>query len=137
MGGYISVGVLLFMTLIEIIPVKINPLSWLGKHFNKEISNKIESIEKSTKESINSIRTELLDLRKTTDMMNIDAIRSRILDVDMIIRNGGHPSFDRYNSIFKDISKWKNYHEKYTELNGIINASIENINEAYKKEKFN
>ena len=126
MAGYISIGIVLFMALVEITPIKINPISWLGKHFNKELSNKIDTMQSEVKE-----------LKITTDMNDIDAVRSRIISNDMLIRKGEHLTLYQYNSIFKDITKWKNYHNDYPELNGMINAAIENIESAYKKEKFN
>lgn len=126
MTSYITIGIILFMALVEITPVKINPISWLGKHFNKDISNKVDNL-----------KNDIDKLSYTTDMIDIDALRSRILDADMMIRKGDHLTFDRYQSIFKDITKWEKYHDKYENLNGIINVSIENIKEAYKKEKFN
>lgn len=125
MTEYITIGIIVFCLLIEITPIKINPISWLGKILNKEITDKVDTLKK-----------DINDLTTIVDKNDIDALRSRILADDMLVRNGGKITLYQYQSMFKDINKWKMYHEKYPELNGMINMAIENIEEAYKKEKF-
>lgn len=118
MEGWAPVVIFGIMTVIEITPVKINPISWLGKKFNKETIDKLNKLE------------------QTVDMNDIDVVRSRILTNELLLRKGEHFSQHQYDCLFKDIDKWNMYHQKYPELNGIIKVAIENIYEHYKTEKF-
>lgn len=118
MEGWTTVIIAGVMALIEITPVKINPISWLGKKLNKSTLDKLDSLE------------------RTVDMNDIDTVRQRILSYELLLRKGEHFTQYQYNCLFKDIDKWNKYHEKYPELNGIIKVAIENVYEHYKNEKF-
>lgn len=125
MEQYITIGIVVFAMLVEITPVKINPISWLGEIFNKKLSKKIDNMQ-----------NRITELAESQDFMEIDMIRHRILAIDTLIRKGEKLKRYQYESVFKDIDKWKEYHKKYPTLNGIIDVAIENIKEAFKKEKF-
>lgn len=118
MASYVTLGIVVFMMLVEITPIKFNPISWLGKKLNKDIMVKLHYLEAKV------------------DMNDVDTIRNRILANETLIRKGEHLKLYQYQSIFKDIDKWRAYHEDYPELNGMIDVAIDNIIEAYKKEKF-
>lgn len=123
--GYITIGLLVFGMLVEIVPVKWSPLGYIGKKINKNLSDKIDSVS-----------SKVSTLETHVDKIEIDAIRNRILSYDALIRKGEHLKQYQYKSIFSDIDLWKNYHNKYDDLNGMIDTAIENIKEAYKKETF-
>lgn len=123
--GYITIGLLVFGMLVEIVPVKWSPLGYIGKKINKNLSDKIDSVS-----------SKVSTLETHVDKIEIDAIRNRILSYDALIRKGEHLKRYQYKSIFIDIDKWVKYHKKYPDLNGMIDVAIENIKEAYKKEKF-
>lgn len=111
---------------LEISPIPFNPLKLLGKGVSyclgiTEIGRKIDKLE------------------KTVDQNDIDTIRSRIVAFDNLVRlDMAHNQICRYqyNAIFKDITKWRGYHKKYPELNGEIDAAIDNIEDSFKKAKF-
>ena len=101
--------------------------------FNK----KIEEMDKNRKEQHNETLSKIKDLEKIVDTNDIDTVRSRIVAFDNIVRlETSQIKRYQYDTIFKDITKWEIYHKKYPELNGEINAAIENIQEAFKKAKF-
>lgn len=114
MSGYITVGIIVFCMLIEITPIKINPIAWLGKMLNKHTNDKLDNLE---------IKVDKID---------IETLRNRIASTATLIKNGGKLTEDQFKVIFKDIDKWNSYHSKYPDLNGIVNVSIEIIKEAYK-----
>ena len=123
--GYITAALLVLGMFVEIVPVKWSPLGYIGKKINKTLSDKIDSVS-----------SKVSTLETHVDKIEIDAIRNRILSYDALIRKGEHLKQYQYKSIFSDIDLWKNYHNKYDDLNGMIDVAIENIKEAYKKEKF-
>lgn len=111
---------------LEISPIPFNPLKLLGKGVSYCLG-------------INEIGKKIDNLEKTVDQNDIDTIRSRIVAFDNLVRiDLAHNQICRYqyNAIFKDITKWRGYHQKYPELNGEIDAAIDNIEESFKKAIF-
>ena len=116
--GYITTAIIVLGMFIEIVPVKVSPLNWIGNRLHKDLNAKIDTLE-----------THI-------DKIEIDTIRNRILSYDALIRRGEHLKLYQYKAVFKDIDLWISYHSKYVDLNGMIDVAIENIKEAYKNEKF-
>lgn len=116
--GYITTAIIVLGMFIEIVPVKISPLNWIGNRLHRDLNTKIDTLETHV------------------DQIEIDTIRNRILSYDALIRRGEHLKEYQYKSCFCDIDKWRDFHLKYPQLNGMIDVAIENIKEAYKKEKF-
>lgn len=104
--------------LVEITPIKINPIAFIGKLLNKYTNDKLDNLE------------------KTVDKNDIDTVRSRILVNDKLLTAGEKFKEDEWNSLYKDIDKWEKYHEKYPDLNGIIKLTIEHIEECYKDQHY-
>lgn len=106
---------------VEITPIKINPLKWLGKRINGDL-----------KESI-------IKLDEKVDANDIDTIRHRISSFENLCRlDKNHNSIQKHQYItcFKDIDKWNKYHDKYPNLNGELIMAIQKIQESYKLAKF-
>lgn len=116
--GYITTAIIVLGMFVEIVPVKISPLNWIGNRLHRDLNTKIDALETHV------------------DKIEIDTIRNRILSYDALIRKGEHLKLYQYKAIFKDIDLWISYHSKYVDLNGMIDVAIQNIKEAYKKEKF-
>lgn len=124
-AGYITLGLVLLGMIVEITPVKISPLAYIGRKLNKTLNDKIDTMN-----------TKVDNLETHVDKIEIDTIRNRILSYDALIRKGEKLKRYQYESVFKDVNLWTNYHSKYVELNGMIDVAIENIREAYKNETF-
>lgn len=111
---------------VEVTPIKINPLSTLGRFVGnllglKEINEKIGNLE------------------TRIDWNDIYIVKHRIIDFDIRVRKDiNNDMIERYEykAIFKDIQKWIDYHKKYENLNGEIDIAIDNIKESFKKAKF-
>lgn len=113
---------------IEIIPIKFSPLKWLGNRFNKGL-----------KEEIDSIKEDIKQLQWEADHREIGTLRNRISSFEGLCRlDTTHNQLKKhqYVTAFKDIDKWNEYHNKYSDLNGELKIAIENIIECYKKAKF-
>ena len=125
MEDYITLIILIVGVFVEIAPVKINPISYLGKLLTKDLHNKVDSLEKKVD-----------SLEKTVDHNDIDTVRNRILANETLLRKAEHFTRYQYECLFKDIDKWNNYHEEYPDLNGLLKIAIKNIEETYKQERF-
>lgn len=116
--------------------IKAKPLS---KFFRGDLDKKMEELAENQKELNNTmeinhkdLRNKISEVRKKVDMNDIDTIRTRILDSESLLRKGEQFTKTQWESLYKDIQKWNNYHKDYKDLNGFLKVAIENIDEMYK-----
>lgn len=116
--------------------IKAKPLS---KFFRGDLDKKMEELAENQKELNNTVeinhkdlRNKISEVRKKVDMNDIDTIRTRILDSESLLRKGEQFTKTQWESLYRDIEKWNNYHKDYKDLNGFLKVAIENIDEMYK-----
>lgn len=99
-GGWVSVLVIISL-FIEITPIKINPIGWLGRRLNASMNEKVEKIEQKVDEHI------------------AQSFRNKILAFQDSILLQGPSSFtqEQYNEVIDAITKY----EKYCKENNIDN----------------
>ena len=114
--GYVTVGLLVLGMLVEITPIKLSPLNYIGKHLNKSTNDRLDRLEKKV------------------DWNDIDTIRNRIIANEALLRKGEVFTEKQWENVYKDISKWINYHDTYKDLNGFLRVVIENIDTHYKNQ---
>lgn len=124
--SFITILVFLMTTLIEISPIKINPLKFifsnLGKAINGEVINKLDVVA-----------TELDVFKKETKEERAVTYRVRILRFCDDITKGQEHSKDSFNQVMVDIKNYKKYcFENPSFLNDITEMSISKIKETYK-----
>lgn len=117
--GYITTAIIVLGMFVEIIPVKISPLAWLGKRLNKSTNDRLDKLEKKVEDN------------------DIDTIRNRILASEALLRKGEIFTEKQWENLYQDITKWNNYHNTHQELNGFLKVVIENINVYYKSQTLN
>ena len=113
---------------VEIIPVKFSPLKWLGNKINGDI-----------KKELTDIRKEIAEVKKEGDMRDIRTLRGRIANFGLLVKKDENlDTLDKsqYIAYFKDRDKWVEYHKTYTNLNGELQATIESVDDAYKRATF-
>ena len=113
---------------VEIIPVKFSPIKWLGNKFNGDI-----------KKELADMRKEIAEIKKEGDMRDIRTLRGRIANFGLLVRKDGNlDTLDKsqYIAYFKDRDKWVEYHKTYTDLNGELQATMEFVDDAYKRATF-
>lgn len=126
-GGW-GVGLaVVFMTIIQISPIKINPwtriLKAIGNIMNEDMIKKVDKLDK-----------DLADLRTECDVREANGCRTRILHFNDEMIHGSKHTKEHFDQILIDISTYENYcetHENYK--NNIANLAIEHIKNAYKK----
>lgn len=100
------VVVFVLMTLVEISPIKLNPLGTLakviGRALNKEMIDQLNEIKKEVRTM--DQRIEKLDYR--VDESNAIQARSRILRFGDEVSHGQNHSRDHFQQIFVDITNY-------------------------------
>lgn len=109
-----SVVIFGVITLIEVVPIKINPwhalFKWIGKAINGDLQTQVTEI-----------RREVTDLKKDCELKNADDMRWEILNFVNTCRQGTLHSKDEWRHVMDQLAKY----EDYTEAKGISNGVIE------------
>ena len=122
-GGIIAVILITSMSLIEISPIKVNPLSWLGNQLNKGIISKLEKVEKDVAE----VKREVGESSAVTS-------RYRILRFDDEILHEIKHSKEHFDQILLDIDVYEKFCEAHPDFkNNLAVMAIKHIKEIYAK----
>jgi hypothetical protein len=68
-------------------------------------------------------------------MHHIENIRQNILDFENALNCKTPMTIHHYIVVFENIDKWNEYHKKYKDLNGILDATIKAIQKNYTNRK--
>lgn len=148
------VELLLFLSVfVEIIPIKVNPvtaiLNLLFKPIRKdmndmktELNNNINSVKVELKQEIDQIKNEqsrqsetIKQLIETSEMDEISRIRWEIIEFSRSIDNGHLHTRDEYHHIKDDNRRYHFLIEKNKLTNGIIDEEVDKINKHYEENK--
>ena len=117
----IAAGLSIF---IQVVPVKIKPISlllkWIGKELNKESDAKIDKLTTAVKE-----------LEENQDNNEKDRIRWEILDFANSCRNNVRHTKDEFQHIIELNDKYKKLLKKTNDVNGVFDAEYEYIKKIY------
>lgn len=130
-GSGIAVAAL---TLVQVVPVKINPWSYIarsiGKALNKDMMDKLESVQDDVKD----LGNKHSNLEYRMDKDKADDCRTRILRFGDELRRGVEHSEEFFNQILDDISDYKRYCTEHPEYKNdrAVNAIAE-IEKVYQR----
>lgn len=125
-GSTIAAMVIALGIFVEIVPIKLNPLSfivqWVGNCLNGE-----------TKKQLSSISEKLEDLSCRIDKIEINDMRSSILDFSNSCMNGRKHTKEEFEHVI-------DVHSQYTDIisergltNGRVDLAFKYISELYTK----
>lgn len=100
---------------IEVLPIKVSPLKWIGK-----------KITESTNERIDKIQKQVDTMEYENDMRDLRNTKSRIHQYGLQLRKGEDLSEEIIKSAFDDLDVYDFYKEKYHFMN--INGKKIKIN---------
>ena len=122
LAGNWGIAALAGLGLIEVTPVKINPLSkilkWIGDRVNGEMLKRITKLEQDV---------------NTNEM---DRIRWEVLDFANSCRNTRRHTKDEFEHIITLVKKYEGLLEKCGKENGVFELEYEYIKELYQKGDF-
>ena len=119
LGNYWLVAAILGAGLVEITPIKINPLSWLLKWIGSKVNGEmIKRIDK---------------LEANVDTNEMDRIRWEVLDFANSCRNGRRHTQDEFEHIITLVKKYEALLEKLGKENGVFEMEYKYIVKLYEK----
>lgn len=111
--GYLSGAIVILSVFIEIVPVKINPISavlnWIGKRTNKGLTVRLDDLEKKV-EKLADAQTALDEAFSEKNAINC---RVRILGFSDELRRGVRHSQESFEQALADIDDYERYCEKH------------------------
>ena len=129
-GG--GIGIVVLLTLIQITPIKLNPLSYiarkLGDALNASQSEKFESFKKQ----LEALDKKVEDLKNHVDESEIKTTRIKILRFADEIFMGKVHSYDAYKEVLHAINEYQLYCNEHPDfVNNMAECSIAEIKKAY------
>lgn len=120
-------------SIIEITPIKWDPLtailSWFGARLNKRIQKDVEVLT----DSVNAQAKKTDDLAAKLDMNEIDRIRWEILNFSNSCRHGVRHTKDEFVHIIDQHDKYNKILKDRSLKNGLITLEYEYIEDIYKQ----
>jgi hypothetical protein len=110
---WIPIGIGVLSVFVQVSPIKINPISWLGSMFMQNTNQKIDELE------------------HTIDTNEIENLRRSILDFANSCQNGIEHSQEQFNQVFKDNEKYHCLLKKYNLTNGRVDSDFKYIENTY------
>lgn len=114
--GFIVIGTI---TLIEVTPIKINPLGalfkWIGKAVNGDIQKDLSELKRDFEET------------KAQDK------RWRILEFSRSCRNGVQHSREEWKHVISELAEYEHYTEKKKIINGVMEEDSKFLRELYRE----
>ena len=123
--GLFSVASL--MTIIQLVPIKIEPWSvlaeWIGKAFNKDITEKLVEQTKT----VGEIKDKTDALEGQLEQKDAEDARNHILRFGDEVKNHVRHSEEYFNQILVDITKYEHYCQAHPEFQNARTVATKNI----------
>lgn len=113
--GKITMLVLGSLFAVEITPIKLSPLNWIGKRMNRDVTKRIDKLEKQFIES------------------ECDTKRTEILDFANSCRNGRKHTVEEWDHIIESLGKYERLCEDYKIENDRMPVNAKYLRELYTK----
>ena len=126
---------------IEITPIKLNPLSWLakkiGKAFNGEIMKEMSNLKtemSNVNKEVKDIKKDVADIREEAKEREATNRRTRILEFGDEILHGVNYSKEHFDQILLDVTSYENYCDEHPHyMNSVAEATIKHIKKVYQE----
>lgn len=132
---------LLVMTLVQIVPIKVNPWSFIGKLIMKGVTAIGKAFNAEVAKELAEVKGKLSELEEHNSRQDKEREEDKALDerrrilqfADEIRRKVRH-SEEHFNNVFEDINFYKAYCREHAEFeNDKARISIKIIEETYEK----
>ena len=125
-------GLAILLSVVEILPIKINPWSalakWLGRAINGEVLSTMKTIRAAQKAQADALAAHI----KADDERNADGLRERILRFNTELLRGGKHTREDFIEILAVLDGYEAYctgHPEYR--NNRATLAIQNIKRVY------
>lgn len=131
-GGVVAILVLI-LSLIEITPIKVSPLKWIGRRVNKDAIDKVEKLEKKVDDHNNNIDIQVARLETKLDEHIAEASRTKIMSFMTEIIQGKPHTEEQFDEVISASVNYENFCKENNVDNDKCNIAIAYIRSVYKK----
>lgn len=118
-------GIFLLMTIIQIVPIKLDPWSWVARCIGRAINANIIA-------KVDTLSTDVNALRFECNEREANLCRSHILRFGDELLHGVSHSQEHFLQILIDIDTYEKYCDEHDEyVNNVANATIKQIKKTY------
>lgn len=122
-SGIITIILIVVASVLEVSKIRINPWSWVGRMFNKDVIHKVEKIER-----------DLADVKKEVGENTAVSARYRILRFDDELLHDVKHTKEHFDQILLDIDVYEKYCDSHKDFrNNLAVMAIEHIKIVYQK----
>lgn len=123
--------VVILLCLVEITPIKINPLSWVLKWIGEKINGELRTEIKSLHDGLLEARDDLNELKGDVEQMKVDAMRWDILTFANNCHCGKRHTKEEWNHVISQCQEYEDYIERKQISNGVIVEETKYLRELY------
>ena len=124
----------LFLTVVQITPIKINPWTWIAKTIGRAITSDLMQEVKCMRRDLVGVHKELDELKEREAIKNADDARNRILKFADELRQHIRHSKEYFDQIISDIDMYLSFcRENKDYPNSKADIAIKYILECYDK----
>lgn len=123
--------VVVLLCLVEITPIKINPLSWVFKWIGEKINGELRTEIKSLHDGLLEARDDLNELKGDVEQMKVDAMRWDILTFANACHCGKRHTKEEWNHVISQCQEYEDYIERKQISNGVIVEETKYLRELY------
>lgn len=120
-GGVVSVIVIL-LSLIEITPIKLSPLQWIGNRINKPINDRLDKMDE-----------DLTKVNKKLDEHIAESYRNSILQVQDRLIKGDKFTREEWKKAIKSCQAYDKYIEDNKLSNDLVEEAMSYIHRQYQR----
>lgn len=119
-GGVVSV-IVIILSLVEITPIKISPLEWIGNRVNKSIREEYNEMMKEVRERNAKTLEQMNSIEDKLDNHIAEEMRRDILDYQNTVLQGRRHTKEEWTYIYRLCDKY----ERHIEENNLDNSEAE------------
>lgn len=126
--GVGALGIFVLLSLVEVSKININPWSWIGNLFNRELRSKVDA----QSAQITSLSEKISDVQTEVNENAAMSSRYRILRFDDEIRHKVLHTKEHYDQIIVDIDIYEAFCKRNPDFrNNLAHKAISNIKRMY------
>lgn len=114
------------VTLIEIVPIKINPWRWIFTKIGNLLTGDIRKEIKEVKDELKAVKDETRDYK-------VQNWRWNVLDFANSCRNGRRHSHDEWRHTISQLAEYENYIEANNITNGVFEEDARYLRTEYQE----
>lgn len=129
-----GVSVLVILTLVQIVPVKLNPWTWIAKALGRAINGEVMEHIGVLDKKVDKLENDIEKAGAIDEQRDIEIRRVRILRFGEELLKDDRHTKEHFDQTLMDITRYERYCEKHPEFeNNVTDLTIAHIKAVYQQ----